>query len=115
MKKRPSVHLILLVICAAVVGWSSLQTPRIGRCGSALYLLYRIYAARVLLALNIPSIQMQAIGVGIATLISVLVFLAPAVVWLKTGPRSLRMAGILGWTVCYLVLYFFSFPTVDCP
>jgi hypothetical protein len=115
MQKRPPYHWAILVACAAAISLAALVTPKIGRCGSALYLLSRILAGQALLATGISAIQTQAIGLLVATLINAVAFLVPAVVWYYNAPRNRYVSGLFIWTVLYLAAYFFLFPTRDCP
>jgi len=115
MDKRPHLRWALLLGCMTAVAWASFLTPRIGRCGSALYFFTRILAGLALEASGISSIQTQAIGLGIAVFLNVVVFVTPALVWYRKAPRNWHVAGLLIWTTLYLVSYFFLFPVPDCP
>jgi len=115
MNKRPRWHWALLLVCMVAVAWVSFLTPRIGKCGSALYFLTRALAGLALLASGISSIQTQAIGLGVAALLNAVVFVAPALVWYRKAPRNWYVAGVLTWTGLYLLSYFFLLPTPDCP
>jgi len=115
MDRRPRLHSALFIVCVTAVAWASFLTPRVGKCGSALYFLTRVVAGLTLLASGIASIQTQAIGLGVAAFLSVVVFGVPALVWYRKAPRSWYVAGVLTWTGLYLVSYFFLLPTSDCP
>ena len=115
MNKRPNLHWALLLGCVIAVVWASFLTPRVGRCGSALYFLPRILAGLALSASGISSIQSQAIGLGVARLLTAAVFVTPALVWYRKAPRNWYVAGLLMWTAFYVASYFFFFPVPDCP
>lgn len=115
MSKRPTYHWAIFAGCAVAISLATLLTPKIGRCGSGLYLLSRILAGQALLSTGISAIQTQAVGLLVAMLINAAAFSVPALVWHYNAPRNRYVAGLMIWAAVYLIAYFFLFPAPDCP
>ena len=115
MQKRPPYHWAILVACAAAISLAALVTPKIGRCGSALYLLSRILAGQALLATGISAIQTQAIGLLVATLINAVAFLVPAVVWYRNAQGIVTSLACSYGRSCTLLPTSFSFQRETAP
>lgn len=102
---------VWLFICGGLVATSSFL-PSAGACGTAYSLTLQYLAA----ALNpVRSAQHPVYGQSVVALISVGVFGLPALAWYVKAPPKIYTIGLLIWTAAYLCLYFFAFPTTDCP
>jgi len=115
MNGRNGLSWFFALACSAAAGWVSLQAPRVGRCGSAMYFGFRLLAALVLNGSGVRSIHAQSIGLGLVVFLSAVTFLIPAAVWLRRVQGRWREGGLLVWTAIYLGAYFFLLPVPDCP
>lgn len=107
----------LLLLCSVLVIGALFITPKIGRCGTLHFFFFQVLGGvTVTVALStIRAIQNQTAISATAVALNAATFLIPASLLYLKAPRNWYVAGLLLWTVAYLLSYFLLIPVPDCP
>ena len=123
-------HILLMVICAAIVAVGALFDPLTGSCGTAPYVFSKLLGGALAHVVRSFCSVCDRAGLDEATavVVNVGVFSATIVLLYLKGPdflpkprsetstpRAWFVPALLVWTGLYLASYFFLLPVYSCP